>query len=172
MVEGLPPRPSFLPPGFGTVGHKEFVEIAAPLPISYKPQTAGWYVLGGLVLILSIWSSWRGVSRYRRNAYRRAALAELEMYRAKLTTQRNAAITEVPGLLKRCALAAFPRRQVASLSGERWFTFLDNTAPGVWDEQTKAVLETVLIRSADDLPRTKDIVLFGTVERWIRRHRA
>ena len=48
--------------------------------------------------------------RHRRNAYRREALRELE----------EADAADISAILKRTALVAFPREQVASLSGAAW----------------------------------------------------
>jgi Ca-activated chloride channel family protein len=39
-------------------------------------------------------------------------------------------LAEIPVLVKRTALAAFPRSEVAGLSGEKWLTFLDKTLGG------------------------------------------
>ena len=57
------------------------------------------------------------IVRHQRNAYRRAALQELA------TADAGA----ISAILKRTALAAFPREQVASLSGAEWLAFLDRT---------------------------------------------
>ncbi|MCA0873043.1 DUF4381 domain-containing protein [Seohaeicola saemankumensis] len=90
-----------------------------PAPVSMMPQTGGWLVLAALALILAGWALWAGIRRYRENAYRRAALAAL-----KLADDDPAAIAAI---LRRTALAAYPRQAVASLSGADWLAFLDRT---------------------------------------------
>jgi hypothetical protein len=86
-------------------------------------------VVGGVVLALVIWTVWMGWKRWQAAAYRRAALAELQRLTARAAddTQREFALRELPELVKRTALAAFPRQQVASLSDASWLEFLDRT---------------------------------------------
>jgi hypothetical protein len=98
----------------------ELVLPAEPDAISMVPQTAGWLVLGALLIMAVGWMSWRFVSRYRANAYRRAALMALAD-----AGENPAAIGLV---LRQTALAAYPRTQVAGLFGEDWLRFLDRTA--------------------------------------------
>ncbi|MEL0438006.1 DUF4381 domain-containing protein [Phycobacter sp. K97] len=90
-----------------------------PQPISMMPQTVGWAVIAGLFVVGGAYALWRWRTAYLENAYRRAALSAL-----KEAGQDPTAIAEV---LRRAALAAFPRRDIASLSGEDWLAFLDQT---------------------------------------------
>lgn len=171
-MEELPPRPDFLPPGFGTVGHQGFVEIVAPLAVPFTPQTAGWVALFVLLFLAAAWSATRALRRYRANAYRRAALSELASLRSAASgSERDRAMAELPGLLKRCALLAFTREQVAGLSGERWLVFLEHTAPGALDQAAKQTLATLVVNDADQVPRTQDQALLQGAERWLREHR-
>lgn len=173
MEEDLPPRPDFLPPGFGTVGHKDFVEIVVPPGVRFTPVTVAWYVLFVAVTALVVFVALRALQRYRHNAYRRAALAELaELEKAAGGSERDAALARVPGLLKRCALSAFARETVAGLSGDRWLAFLERTAPGAMNDAAKSALQTLVIRDASALPKTEATALFEGVERWMRGHRA
>ena len=57
------------------------------------------------------------VRHWQRNAYRREALRALETADGR----------DISAILKRAALAAFPREQVASLNGAAWLAFLDRT---------------------------------------------
>lgn len=93
------------------------VEPAPPPPVSMIPQTAGWWVLGLLVIIAGTVVAYRRYLTHQRNAYRAAALAEIDA--AATDTAKVAAI------LRRTALVAYPRRDVAGLSGEAWLQFLD-----------------------------------------------
>lgn len=96
--------------------------IAEPAAIPMAPQTAAWWVLAALILLgLGAGGvAWR--RRHVANAYRRAALAALDA-----SGEDPAAIATV---LRRTALAAFPRAHVAGLTGTDWLAFLDQTAPG------------------------------------------
>jgi hypothetical protein len=113
-------------------GLEKLHEILLPDPVSWMPQTIGWYAVLGVVLFLaSLWVYGR-VRRYRANRYRRLALAELAIIERELQRpeKRTWALAEIPVLLKKTALLAFPRSDVASLSGEKWLAFLDKTVGG------------------------------------------
>lgn len=104
-------------------------DIAAPPPVSYAPQTAGWWVLGGLIvlgLLLYAWLRWR---RWRRNRFRREAQAELAAIEraASDASTRAEALAALPVLVKRTVMAWAPRQAVAPLSGEAWLRYLDGT---------------------------------------------
>ena len=95
--------------------------LAEPPPVSWWPLAPGWWVLFGILVALAAfisvkcWLSWRG------NAYRRAALRELE------GADGIAAVAE---LLKRTALVAYPRDEVAPLTGDRWCDWLESKGRG------------------------------------------
>ena len=96
--------------------------VPVPVPISLWPQTPGWIVLGVVVLALLAVGVRHLRARHRADAYRRAALAELAQ------TGDDAAL--IAALLRRTALAGFPREQVAGLTGKNWMNFLDQSYGG------------------------------------------
>lgn len=90
-------------------------DIAVPPSVPWWPPATGWYVAVLFVLALVLVLVLRAVRRYRRNAYRRAALREL----ASLGSV--AAIAE---LLRRTALVIVPRTVVAGMTGAVWMDWL------------------------------------------------
>ena len=82
-------------------------DIVEPPPIPWWPPAVGWWVLLGLVVVMAAVVGLLAWRKWRAGAYRRAALSELE------SAHGMAAIAET---LKRTALAAFPRTDVAALS--------------------------------------------------------
>jgi len=78
-----------------------------------------WIVLGIIVAVVLI-IFWQLLSFHRRNAYRRAGLQLLANART---------VYDISVILKRVALAAFPREQVASLYGRDWMIFLKQSCP-------------------------------------------
>lgn len=94
-----------------------------PAPVSYWPQTWGWGVLLGVVILGLLLLAGRKWLRWRRNAYRREALARLNSLQD---------LRELPELLKRVALsmplAEQERRRVPTLSGADWQAFLQRHA--------------------------------------------
>lgn len=93
-----------------------------PPPVSMMPQTAGWLWLGLVLLALAAWGVNRLAAHRRLNAYRRAALRELQ------AAGPDAAA--IAAILRRAALAAFPRAEVAGLTGPDWLDFLDRSYGG------------------------------------------
>lgn len=92
-------------------------DLALPTEVSLWPTAPGWWIVAAAGLAAAAIVAAAAVARYRRNAYRREALHRLD-------TVDPAGISTV---LKRAALAAWPREQVASLTGAAWLAFLDRT---------------------------------------------
>lgn len=93
--------------------------IEEPPLISLWPQTMGWIVIGVAAILIGTWLFRRALLRRRANFYRRAALEEIET-----ATDSPAKLAEI---VRRTALAAYPRADVAGLYGEDWLAFLDRT---------------------------------------------
>lgn len=78
-------------------------EIALPAPVSYAPQTWGWWVLLavliGAVVLVAARRSWQ----WRRDRYRREALVQLAELQCH--SDQVSALRELPELLKRVALS-------------------------------------------------------------------
>ena len=128
-------------------------DIVVPEPPPLWPPAPGVWVLLSVILavVLALFLLWWRARQ--RNAYRRAGPALLEGAR----TSRDINI-----VLKRVALAAWPRPEVAPLYGDDWAAFLDESCArsrfsslGTIDDAAEPTRE--LTRSA----RT-----------WIRHHRA
>ena len=135
----------------------QLAEPAAPPPVPLTPQTWGWAVLAALAAALVIWLIARAVRHYHANAYRRAALAELE------ACGNDPA--KVAAILRRAALAAWPRDRVASLTGDAWARFLHET--GGFAEEQGAVLRNAPWQPAP----APSPALRQAAEEWVRHHR-
>lgn len=134
-------------------------EVPPPPPVSLLPQTPSWLILGLLILAGALYVVYRLRARYRAEAYRQAALAELD--RAATEPAHIAAV------LRRTALAAFPRDQVAGLYGDDWLRFLDQSFPGSgFVDGPGRDLTQAAYR---DTPTSEPL---GALARdWIRRHK-
>ncbi|MEX0330093.1 MAG: DUF4381 domain-containing protein, partial [Puniceicoccaceae bacterium] len=105
-----------------------------------------------VVLSLILFLAWSMVEQRRRNAYRRAGLLLLE---------EVGTTYELSVLLKRVALAVFPREEVASLHGAEWVEFLGRTCPGV----------DLAALVAGDGTAEIETALKEAAAYWIRNHR-
>jgi len=131
-------------------------EPPMPDPVSLAPQTAAWWVLGAIALSALAYGLWRLWVHRRVNAYRRAALREL--------AEAGQHPARVATILRRAALAAYPRRAVAGLAGADWVAFL--RATGGFPEAAGPAL----IR-APYAPAGEAEGLRRAADRWIRTHR-
>jgi hypothetical protein len=136
----------------------DFYQPPAP---SWMPQTIGWYIVFGLLALLAVWAAWRLLRRWRHNRYRREALRELE----------HTDFSGIPVLLKRVALAAWPREQVAPLSGEPWLQFLEaHRGNEAFAKDTGRLLVELDYGGASPAPAEEQAIRQAAGD-WIRGHR-
>lgn len=115
-------------------------DIALPPDVSMLPQTWAWAVLAALVVLAIAFALWRWLHYRAINRYRREALGEIRLIEERLGAPqtRGEALAAVPVILKRTALAAWPRETVANLNGRGWTQFLDAHSGGKLLSQTSA----------------------------------
>ena len=132
--------------------------VPEPPPVSLWPQTEGWIWLGVIAAVGAAWLIRRWLMARRADAYRRAALKEI------------AAAGDDPAVLaeivRRAALAAFPRAQVAGTYGEDWLAFLDRSYDGTgFSEGPGRALASAPYAPAANAPG-----LAALAAEWVRRH--
>ncbi|WP_299475758.1 DUF4381 domain-containing protein [uncultured Roseibium sp.] len=142
----------------------ELIDLLEPMPqpaqVSLVPQTAGWIWLGAAVLAGIAMLCWWLYRLRKRNAYRRQALTELE------ACQNDPG--ELARILRRTALAAYPRAEIASLHGRDWLAFLDRTYPGnAFLEGAGKDLADAPYRQSGSFKHLKPVV-----SDWIRKHKS
>jgi len=142
--------------------------LVVPSPVSLTPQTLGWWVALGWLLAVLMLAVCRVVARRRQNRYRREALAALKSIEADGAADPAAAARRIAVLLKRTALAAYPREDVASLYGDDWSRFLCESARN--DERVLAGARQ--LAAAAYRPGMDGAALVAPARRWIEAHRA
>ena len=138
-------------------------DIVEPLLVSlWWPLAPGWWIVIGAVALISGWLGWRWWRRWCVNAYRREALKELDVMKdpAKLTS-----------LLKRVALATYPREMVAGLSGSRWVDFLNGSAAVAHFDGGIAEQMVYLEYIPKQAVKSPDADLINAAKRWINSHK-
>lgn len=116
-------------------------DLVLPEPILFWPPAAGVWIVGvtaGAMLAVMVW---RALRRYRNDAYLRRAAAEIDA----LARGGSGATEAVSSVLKRAAIVAYGREEVASLTGSGWAAFIVQTTP-------------TSIRTADLTARLADIL--------------
>ncbi len=148
--------------------------IVAP-PVPWWPPAPGWYWVLGLIVLILLTALIKGLIRWQHNRYRREALAELALQEVALKNpeRRSRALLGLAQLLKRTAVTAFRREDVATLTGPKWFDFLDHTARGSnFREALGALLESGIYdpRTGGALDPQKLHSLVEAIRRWIKHH--
>jgi hypothetical protein len=135
--------------------------VQPPLP-SWMPHTIGWYVVFAVLALAMTFQLIKWIRDWKRNRYRRVALQELP----------HTAIEDLSALLKRTALAAWPRQTVASLTGEAWLRFLNRTAEQpLFETKPGSEIEELAVRGRQQLNAQDEEKLRHRAKTWIRRHR-
>jgi len=100
-------------------------DILTPEGVSLWPLAPGWWLLLG---IAAVTVGIGALAWYRAKRLRRSALAELANLRQHLdASDPSRYAAGVSALLRRVALARYPRREVAALHGDEWLRFLDRS---------------------------------------------
>ena len=149
-------------------------DIVPLQPVSWWPLAPGWYVLAFIIASLAFVFAWRARRRWLAQRYRRQALDEL---RAIQHDSLEPAVTaaNLMTLLKRTALSAYPRQQVAGLTGEDWWSFLDQCTSGeTFREQLGPKTSALVYSDSPSIDASTAIVqqLAVATEYWIRNHAA
>lgn len=155
---------------FGNLALPGLQEISLPDPVPWIPQTPGWYLLAAAMLVLLSFSLLRRWQRWRRNWYRRAALAKLNT----MARESDSPPGEEPArLLKWTALQAFPRTDIAALSGEPWLAFLKtHSRETIFTPATEQYLQSGQYRQHPAINPDGWQQLSGDIANWVREHRA
>jgi hypothetical protein len=127
-------------------------DIVIPDPPPFWPPAPGMWVALGIVVVIVLLVGWRLHAVRKRHAYRKAGLLLL---RSAKTAH------DVSVVVKRVALAVFPREQVASLYGEAWVTFLHSTCPRSYF--------SALVTSDASTKADEELVELAGI--WIQHHR-
>ncbi len=141
----------------------ELLELLEPVPepaaVSLMPQTAGWIWLGAIVAGAAAWGLHRCWRVYRSNAYRREARAAI--------SEAGDDPVALSAIIRRSALAAYPRADVAGLYGEAWLAFLDRAYGGTgFQSGAGQALASAPYRSQAPVPGLADLAVA-----WVDRHR-
>ncbi len=135
-------------------------DIVVPTAVPFWPPAPGWYVLLaalaclGAIGIYQFWSHWKA------NAYRRAALRELNQ------ATSASAIAEI---LKRSALAIAPRAAIAALTESQWPQWLSSRAEEPMPEQVAEQLSRAIYQKSASVEELSALRSYAAY--WIRSHR-
>ncbi|MCW8409199.1 DUF4381 domain-containing protein [Legionella sp. PATHC035] len=145
-------------------------DIHLPTPIGWWPLAPGWYILMGLILFIAILLAYGAYKRHRHALAKKHALLLLNDYLKNYEKEQNSSLASarISELLRRVALVYYPRERVASLHGEEWLEFLNETSKGLDFNLVKDMLLAAPFKTGE----TMDLKpLFTTAQLWIKQRR-
>jgi hypothetical protein len=139
---------------------EQLKELSLPAPVSYWPQTWGWGVLLGILVVALLVLAGRKWLRWRRDAYRREALARLDTLKD---------LRELPELLKRVVLSMplsmEEQQRTPTLRGAEWQAFLQRHAAGPIPDDLAERLAELAYGAAPQDPQ-----LLAHCKAWVEQH--
>ena len=144
-------------------------DIHLPAPIGWWPLAPGWYLLAALTVLIGFSLFFMIHRAYSNGRAKRQALRELAQFEQQYQQDTNSqlASARLSELLKRVALAYYPRTQVAGLRGEAWIAFLNSTGKGLNFNSVRVQLLELPYQPI--IPRSNLHLLFKLTRKWIKR---
>jgi hypothetical protein len=144
--------------------------LRQPDLIGLWPPAPGWWLLLLAALLCLASLIYMLLRRYRRNAYRRRALIQLQSLHTDYSAKKEHSqyLRELNTLLKSVALVAYPRADIAASHGEAWRTFLNTNLPQ--EEHFESVFNDAVYQKT--CPEIDVEQLHRSAQYWIKRHKA
>lgn len=150
------------------------IDIPLPQPVSLWPQTLTSRITVLLLAASVVAVLWWFIRHWQANRYRREALAELKRIARSQGSSGcdEEQVLELSRLVRRTALAAFPREAVAPLTGVTWLSFLDRSYGGQdFSQGAGCLLASVPYQHTPPKSiRLKELTRL--VRKWIKVHHA
>ncbi|MDR3504247.1 MAG: DUF4381 domain-containing protein [Legionella sp.] len=143
-------------------------DIHLPDAIGWWPLAPGWYAVITLIILLIFVLAAYVYRRHRYALAKKQALLLLASYQEAYEKEQNTPTSsaQISELLRRVALVYYPRAEVASLHGDAWLQFLNQTSKGIDFNAVRALLLDAPFKAADsgiDLSP-----LFAHAKHWIK----
>lgn len=141
-------------------------DIIIPDPIGFFPLASGWYMVFLLLVTYAIHFSVKRYKNYQKDLYRRDALERI------LSFERSkSSALELISLAKIVGFSAYGREEIAKLSGESWWEFMELNSKVKIPQTLKSEIDKLLYRSDYQLEETTYDEIAGMVKIWIETHR-
>lgn len=140
----------------------------APEPVSFAFDGPGWYFLGVLLLLFALAMVIYKWVNYRKNAFRREAIRQIEDVHTNLNQQL--ALCYV--LLKKVALKSFSKEEVGLTDMVLFEKLNSRVEPQLFNQTDLRLWEKVNYANEDGLSEEEGIAFKEKVIYWIKNHRS
>lgn len=142
-------------------------DIHLPDVINWWPPAIGWWLLVVLIPLLCFFLFWLYKRITRKTAIKTAKKLILQIKQNTHVDDKQK-LTELSQLIRRVAISLSPRAETASLTGQSWLDYLDNSVTGTpFSQGAGKVLATAQYQKAS----TEDIdipSLIKICEDWLK----
>lgn len=138
-------------------------------PVVFSFDAPGWYVLLGLVAFIIFGLRMRHLILYRRNAYRRQAVSQIQT----LAKEGNSVelIKRINLTLKEIVLRSNPRSTISPLEGSTWIDFLNSKChDGPFESTDYKLFEDAVYREMVDNNQAVEGLMNRSLI-WINKHK-
>jgi Domain of unknown function (DUF4381) len=145
-----------------------------PLPDAISLWPATWVSRGASVLLIAVIIAglWWYLRQRHINRYRRDALRELDriLHDPNMQQQPIATVDALASLVRRTAMAVFPRQAIVPLTGSGWLKFLDHSCDGHQFTQGPGRLLGAPLYEQRQFAAADIGPLSDVIRQWIRTH--
>lgn len=139
-------------------------DIHLPPAISHWPSALGWWILAVITVMSIVFLVKKTLPHWRQRQIRRYAFGKLAMLEK---SKPDDLYRQLSRLLRRLALANYPREQVASLTGKQWLQFLDET--GNTNEFSQGIGKILVSLPYQNKHEQQFDTIFPLLKKWIER---
>ena len=143
-------------------------DLHTAAPPEFWPPAPGWWLLALIALILLLFLGLKIKRLLRFRKQRHEVLSLLNQAAANYSDQPIELATNISKVLRRVAIRQFPVKDVASLTGNDWLKFLDQTGGnGQFRSGPGAVIATAPYGQVDDYDQQS---LLKLARLWVRKN--
>ena len=140
-------------------------------PIPFTMDTIGGKVLFFMLFILIVILAYKYYVNYKRNAYRREAIAKIQDIIKGDINVTVSSISQIMFLLKQTALQTYGRKIVASLEGEKWLVFLDSKLNQTGFTKHHDIISSAIYKNEFNDTNSFSLTDFSNMSiKWIKNH--
>jgi hypothetical protein len=149
-------------------------KLIEPQPVPFTFTAPGWYVLGGLLVLLLIGLVVLIFKYYQLNKYRKHALHFLADTEQKCIDLKafDMLVYEANMLIKRIAMSRYGRQTVSGLRDGQWTDFINRTwREKSFDAKDEALINQTIYQAQEGITAEDAQAFIQKAKRWIRKHK-